>query len=70
MWIYVVGPSLKVIGTMSAGYEHIDLTALKKYGIRLGNTPNVSTETVAETAIGLMIATARRYFEANHAMKT
>ncbi|XP_050530985.1 glyoxylate reductase/hydroxypyruvate reductase [Daktulosphaira vitifoliae] len=63
------GPSLKVVGTMSVGYDHIDLEALKKYGVRLGNTPDVLTEAVAEIAVGLLITTTRRFFEANHELK-
>uniref|UniRef100_A0A2S2PQ62 Glyoxylate reductase/hydroxypyruvate reductase n=1 Tax=Schizaphis graminum TaxID=13262 RepID=A0A2S2PQ62_SCHGA len=68
--IKTAGTSLKVVGTMSVGYDHVDLTALKKYGIRLGYTPDILTETVAETTIGLLISTTRRFFEANHALKT
>uniref|UniRef100_A0A2S2NTP1 Glyoxylate reductase/hydroxypyruvate reductase n=1 Tax=Schizaphis graminum TaxID=13262 RepID=A0A2S2NTP1_SCHGA len=64
------GPSLKVIGTMSVGYDHIDLTSMKKYGVRLGNTPGILTESVAEIAVGLIIATTRRFFEANRELKT
>lgn len=65
----ILGPSLKVISTMSVGYDHIDLASLKKYGIRLGNTSGVLTETVAELAVGLLIATTRRFFEANRELK-
>jgi len=68
--IKTAGTSLKVVGTMSVGYDHVDLNALKNYGIRLGYTPDVLTETVAETTIGLLISTTRRFFEANHALKT
>jgi len=68
--MYLLGPSLKVVGTMSVGYDHVDLAAMKKYGIRLGYTPDVLTEAVAETTVGLLISTTRRFFEANHAMKT
>jgi len=64
------GPSLKVVGTMSVGYDHVDLAAMKKYGIRLGYTPDILTETVAETTVGLLISTTRRFFEANRAVKT
>ena len=35
------GASLKVISTMSVGYEHIDCEAAKKRGIRIGYTPDV-----------------------------
>lgn len=55
---------------MSVGYDHVDLTAMKQYGVRLGNTPDVLTETVAETTVGLLISTTRRFFEANRALKT
>lgn len=65
-----IGPSLKVVGTMSVGYDHVDLKAMKRYGVRLGHTPGVLTETVAEIAVGLVIATARRFFEANREVKT
>ncbi|CAH1709468.1 unnamed protein product [Aphis gossypii] len=55
---------------MSVGYDHVDLIAMKKYGVRLGHTSNISSEVIAETTIGLLIATARRFFEANHALIT
>lgn len=64
------GPSFKVVGTMSVGYDHVDLTSMKKFGVRLGNTPGVLTETVAEIAVGLIIATTRRFFESNRELKT
>ncbi|XP_060873066.1 glyoxylate reductase/hydroxypyruvate reductase-like [Metopolophium dirhodum] len=64
------GSSLKVVGTMSVGYDHVDLTSMKKYGVRLGNTPGILAETVAEIAVGLIIATTRRFFEANREVKT
>lgn len=64
------GSSLKVVGTMSVGFDHIDLAAMKKYGIRLGYTPEVLTETVAETTVGLLISTTRRFYEATSALKT
>lgn len=67
---YFIGPSLKAVATLSVGYDHIDLTAMKKYGLRLGYTPDVLTEAVAETTIGLLISTTRRFFEANRAVKT
>lgn len=70
IFLNFIGPSLRVIGTMSVGYDHVNLPSMKKYGIRLGYTPNVLSEAVAETAIGLLILTARRFFEANNALKT
>lgn len=55
---------------MSVGYDHVDLASMKKYGVRLGNTPGVLTEAVAELAVGLVISTTRRFFEANRELKT
>lgn len=55
---------------MSVGYDHVDLTSMKKFGVRLGNTPGVLTEAVAELAVGLIIATTRRFFESNRELKT
>ncbi|GBM20234.1 Glyoxylate reductase/hydroxypyruvate reductase [Araneus ventricosus] len=58
------GPGLKVIGTMSVGYDHIDLEDCRKRGIVVGNTPDVLTDAVAELTIGLLLATSRRLMEA------
>ncbi|CAL1282695.1 unnamed protein product [Larinioides sclopetarius] len=58
------GPGLKVIGTMSVGFDHIDLDECRKRGIVVGNTPDVLTDAVAELTIGLLLATSRRLIEA------
>jgi len=63
------GPSLKVICTMSVGYEHIDLEECKKRNIAVGNTPVISTESVGDFAIALMLAVARRIPEGMRAVK-
>lgn len=57
------GDSLKVIGTMSAGYDHIDVTEAKARGIKIGNVPEALTAAVADLAMGLLLATARRFQE-------
>lgn len=57
---YVAGPDLKVIGTMSVGYEHIALSACAKRGIKIGYTPDVLTEATAELAMALLLATSRK----------
>uniref|UniRef100_A0A1I8ABS8 Glyoxylate reductase/hydroxypyruvate reductase n=1 Tax=Steinernema glaseri TaxID=37863 RepID=A0A1I8ABS8_9BILA len=56
--------NIKVIGTMSVGYEHIDVKACKERRIGICNTPGVLTETVAELTIALLLATCRRLPEA------
>ncbi|XP_023027723.2 glyoxylate reductase/hydroxypyruvate reductase isoform X2 [Leptinotarsa decemlineata] len=57
------GSQMKVIGTMSAGYNHIDLEELRKRGIKLGNTPNVLNDAVADVAVLLSLAASRRLHE-------
>jgi len=60
---------LKIVATMSVGYEHIDVAECKKKGITIGYTPGVLTEATAELAISLLLATARRLPEAIAAAK-
>ncbi|KAL0957946.1 hypothetical protein HGRIS_000127 [Hohenbuehelia grisea] len=57
--IDLAGPSLKVVSTMSVGYDHIDLAALKARGIRAGYTPDVLTDAVADLAIMLALMAGR-----------
>lgn len=54
---------MKTVGTMSAGTNHIDIPELKKRGIKLGNTPMVLDDAVADTAILLALGAARRLHE-------
>jgi len=64
------GPSLKVVSTLSVGYDHIDLKACKARNIAVGNTPGVLTETTADLTLGLLLATARRIPEAMAAVRS
>lgn len=57
------GPQLKAISTKSAGIDYVDVAEMKRRGIPLGYTPNVLNDAVADLAIGLMIAAARRFHE-------
>ncbi|CAE7182008.1 unnamed protein product [Rhizoctonia solani] len=58
------GPSLKIISTMSVGYDHVDVLALRERGIRLGFTPDVLTDAVADTAIMLALMASRNVKQA------
>ena len=59
------GPQLKVIGTMSVGYDHLDMNEIKKRNISVGYTPHVLTAATAELTVALTLATTRRLFEAH-----
>jgi lactate dehydrogenase-like 2-hydroxyacid dehydrogenase len=58
------GPALRCISTFSVGHDHIDLAACASRGIVVGHTPDVLTETTADTAWALLMAAARRIAEA------
>lgn len=64
-----IGPQLKIISNYAVGYDNIDIEAAKKRGIIVTNTPDVLTESVAEHAITLLLALARRLVEANRFTK-
>ncbi len=53
-------PGLRVISQMAVGVDNIDVDACLKRGIMIGHTPDVLTETVADTAFALMAAIVRR----------
>jgi glyoxylate reductase len=53
-------PALKVIANYGVGFEHIDVEAATRRDIPVTNTPGVLTETTADLAFALILATARR----------
>ncbi|THE63979.1 D-glycerate dehydrogenase [Salinadaptatus halalkaliphilus] len=57
--------SLRAIGTMSVGYDHIDLEAARAREITVGHTPGVLAETTADLGWALLMAGARRTVEAH-----
>ena len=56
-------PRLRVISNVAVGYDNIDLAASAARGIPVGNTPGILTETTADLAFALLLATARRVVE-------
>ena len=56
-------PHLRVVSQMAVGVNNIDLAACAARNIVVGHTPDVLTESVADLAIGLIIAAARRFGE-------
>jgi lactate dehydrogenase-like 2-hydroxyacid dehydrogenase len=53
-------PKLRVVSQMAVGVDNIDIAACRQRGILIGHTPDVLTETVADTAFALMAAVVRR----------
>lgn len=46
---------LKVVSTVSVGYDAFDVAAFQEYGVLATHTPYVLDETVADLVLGLMI---------------
>jgi lactate dehydrogenase-like 2-hydroxyacid dehydrogenase len=62
--------SVKVIGTFSVGYEHIDVAAATARGIKVCNTPEVLSVATAECAMLLLLAAARRAGEGERLVRS
>lgn len=62
-------PKLKVIGRAGVGLDNIDLEAAKERGIKVVNSPGASSRSVAELAVGLMFAVARKIAFADRKMR-
>ena len=56
---------LKVVANVAVGYNNIDVAAAHRRGIVVTNTPDVLTDTTADFAWALLMATARRVVEAD-----
>lgn len=56
---------LKIVANMAVGYDNINVDAATRHGVMVTNTPGVLTETTADLAFALLLATARRLLEAN-----
>jgi len=54
-------PNLEAIVNNGAGVDSIDLEAAKRRGVGVSNTPDVLSDTVADTALGLILMTLRRF---------
>src|SRR5438552_6318195 len=57
-------PGLKIIGNFGVGYDTIDVAVAARRGIVITNTPDVLTEEVADTTLGLLLATVREFYDA------
>jgi phosphogluconate 2-dehydrogenase len=58
-----LAPRLKAVSSVSVGVDNYDIDYLTRRGILLTNTPDVLTETTADTGFALIMATARRVVE-------
>lgn len=61
-------PNLKLIATRSTGFNHLDLAYCKSRGIIVSNVPRYGETTVAEYAMGLLLALARKIIVGRNGM--
>lgn len=60
---------LRVVAVAGVGVDRVDLDAARVRGVRVTNTPGVLAETVADTAMALVLMARRRLVEAGDAMR-
>ena len=56
-------PNLEIIAQFGVGYNNIDIEAATERGIAVTYTPDILTNDTADTALSLLLATARRIVE-------
>lgn len=67
--VIAAAPRLRVISNFAVGVDNIDVAAATAAGIVVTNTPGVLTETTADLAFALLMATARRLTEAERLVR-
>ncbi|WP_440223578.1 2-hydroxyacid dehydrogenase [Dokdonella sp. MW10] len=61
---------LRAVANVGVGYNNLDVAALAAVGVAATNTPDVLTETTADFAWALLLATARRVTEAERWLRS
>ena len=62
-------PSLKMVANMAVGFNNIDVETATRLRIAVSNTPGVLSDTTADLAFALLMATARRIPEAERFLR-
>jgi D-3-phosphoglycerate dehydrogenase len=58
--VFAACPKLRLVSVWGTGTDHVDLPAAARHGVTVTNTPGVSAISIAEHALGLLLAVARR----------
>jgi D-3-phosphoglycerate dehydrogenase len=67
--VIAAGSKLKAVGRAGAGVDNIDVPAATEKGVLVMNTPGGNANAVAELAVGLMLALARKIPTTSEGMK-
>jgi len=63
------GPQLRVVANFAVGVDNVDLGAAARHGVVITNTPDVLTGAVAEHALALVLAAAKRVAEGDRLIR-
>lgn len=61
-------PSVRVVSNFAVGFDNIDVVACSKRGVAVCTTPDVLTDTTADFAFALLLASARKVVESANAV--
>ena len=62
-------PNLEIVASFGVGYDNVDVTAAAARGLVVTNTPDVLNEEVADCTLGLLLATIRRFPQAERFLR-
>ena len=62
-------PRLEIVSTFGVGYDHIDVQWAAAHTVTVTNTPQVLTEEVADTSLGLLLSTVREFPQAERYLR-
>src|SRR5512144_1533749 len=62
-------PRLEIVASFGVGYDHVDTRWAGAHGVTVTNTPDVLTEEVADTALGLLLCTVREFPQAERYLR-
>jgi glyoxylate reductase len=68
-FLQAAGPQLQVVANLAVGFDNFDVAALTRAGVIGTNTPDVLTDTTADLAFALLMATARMLPQAQQYVK-
>lgn len=67
--VFRAAPRLQIIARYGSGVDRVDLTAAAEAGVTVTNTSLANSDSVADLAVGLMLAVARRIPQADRAVR-
>ena len=62
-------PKLEIVANFGVGYDAVDIKAAVERSLMVTNTPDVLTEEVADTALGLLLMTVREFSAAERYLR-